>query len=143
MDFSNISPFISHSVGETEEFGARFAKLLSPGSVVALRGDMGMGKTQLVRGIVSAFGDANQVSSPTFAIVHQYHTNPVIYHFDMYRVFSEDDLYSTGFYEYLDGCSILLIEWSENIEDLLPDGTIFVTIDRIDDTVRKITVEMR
>ena len=136
MDFSDLFPFHSHGIAETEELGARFGKRLEPGSVVALRGGMGMGKTQFVRGIVSAFGDADEVSSPTFAIVHQYHTTPVICHFDMYRITSEEDLYSTGFYEYLEGGGILLIEWSENVSEYLPSDTLTIEIEYAGETER-------
>ncbi len=115
---------------EQETAAAAYAicKRLPPGSVVAFTGGMGMGKTAFVRGALKAFGNDAFVSSPTFALVHDYGGDPPVYHFDMYRVQGEDDLYSTGFFDYLDGRSILFIEWSENIAGALPPDTVFVHI---------------
>ena len=132
--------FYSSSVEQTEQFALKFAQKLKSGDVVAFTGGLGMGKTAFVRGALQAFGDCD-VSSPTFAIVNHYRCTPDIYHFDMYRVKGEDDLYSTGFYDYLDAGGILFIEWSENIRELLPDDTIYVHIEPWDDGGRKITVE--
>ena len=120
--------YLSHSPEETMKIAARFAQKLRPGDVVAYRGGMGAGKTAFTRGVVSAFGDPDQVSSPTFALVHEYATQPVIWHFDMYRVENFDDLYSTGFFDYLEQDGILLIEWSENVEGALPEDTVRVAI---------------
>ena len=142
MDFSDLFPFHSHGIAETEELGARFGKRLEPGSVVALRGGMGMGKTQFVRGIVSAFGDADEVSSPTFAIVHQYHTTPVICHFDMYRIEDEDSLDSIGFYDYERRGGFIVTEWSENIIDSLPERYLRVDLEKLSETERRISVSL-
>jgi tRNA threonylcarbamoyladenosine biosynthesis protein TsaE len=98
------------------------AKELTSGSVVALSGGMGMGKTQLVRGRARGLGLDAEVSSPTFAVVHDYGGNPPLIHFDMYRISGWDDLYSTGFFDYLEAGAILVIEWSENIEYALPSS---------------------
>lgn len=126
-----MEKFISHSTAETEAFAAEFAESLKPGSLVAYEGPMGAGKTAFTRGIVKGLGGGDVVSSPTFALVNEYET-PLcpVYHFDMYRVSSWDDLYSTGFFDYLDNGSILLIEWSENISGALPDNTVYVTIEK-------------
>lgn len=121
--------FISHSVKETEAIAANLASELSPNTVVAYKGSMGMGKTAFTRGILSGLGADDIVSSPTFALVNEYSTPKfTVYHFDMYRVTTWDDLYSTGFFDYLDSGAVLLIEWSENIEGALPEGTVAVSI---------------
>lgn len=103
---------------------------ISPGTAVAFSGGMGMGKTAFVRGALKAYGNTSFVCSPTFALVHDYGGNPHIYHFDMYRISGLDDLYSTGFFDYLDGESILFIEWSENIREYLPENTVYIDIER-------------
>jgi len=122
---------ISRSEKDTLDIAADFAKTLRPGDFVALFGGLGMGKTVFVRGLAVGLGlNADQVSSPTFSLVNEYraHSAPRLYHFDMYRVVGEDDLHSTGFYDYLDGESVLAIEWSENILHALPDKAITITI---------------
>ena len=110
--------------------GAEVAKLLRPGDTVALRGELGAGKTVFVRGAAAALGCREQVTSPTFAIVNQYLGRVPVFHFDMYRIEGEGDLYSTGYYDYLDGRSVLFIEWSENIAFALPEDTITVSIEK-------------
>lgn len=133
-----IDMFRSESVAMTEEYGRLLAKELKSGSVVAFFGDMGMGKTQMVRGIANGLGLNAEVSSPTFALVHDYGGNPPLIHFDMYRVTGWEDLYSTGYFDYLDAGCILVIEWSENIAAALPEDAIRIHIRREDDTVRVI-----
>ena len=120
---------ISNSAEETEKIGERLAAALGGTEVIALFGGLGMGKTAFTRGIARGLGVAEGVSSPTFALVNEYRGRCGIYHFDMYRVTSWDDLYSTGFYDYL-GSGVMIIEWSENIEGALPDDAICVTISR-------------
>lgn len=132
--------FTSHSVSQTEEIAKDLASHLLPGDVVAFIGGMGMGKTQFTRGIVSFFGDGTAVSSPTFSIMNYYNTTPPIYHFDMYRITSEEDLYSTGFYDYLDMNGIVVIEWSENISEYLPDNTIYISIEASGENDRVFTI---
>ena len=120
---------ITHSPQETEHFGEQLGKRLIGNEVLALRGGMGMGKTALVRGIARGVGSKSEVSSPTFALVHEYTDGKIpLYHFDMYRVASWDDLYSTGFFDYLE-TGVLVIEWSENIEEALPPQTVFITLE--------------
>lgn len=121
--------FLSASPGETEQIGERIAARLKEGSVVALFGGMGMGKTALTRGIARGLGvGENAVSSPTFALVHEYRGKIPLFHFDMYRVTGWDDLFSTGFFDYLDAGGVLVIEWSENIEAALPQDAVRVTL---------------
>ena len=133
--------FQSNSVAMTEEYGKNLASELKSGSVVAFFGGMGMGKTAMVRGIAAGLGLNTEISSPTFALVHDYGGTPPLVHFDMYRVTSWDDLYSTGFFDYLDAGAILVVEWSENIENALPDDAIRLHIQRIDDNTRLIERE--
>lgn len=131
---------ITASAAETEAFAKDFATRLKPGDVIALFGGMGMGKTTFVRGLAKFFGCEDEVSSPTFSLVHEYAASPRIYHFDMYRVESYDDLYSTGFFDYLGAGGIMIIEWSENIIDELPDYAVRVNLGRLGDDTRRITI---
>lgn len=121
-----MKTFFSESENNTSLIAAEFATELRGGDVVAFRGGMGMGKTVFVRSCVKALGVDADVSSPTFSIVNDYGGDINIYHFDMYRVESWDSLYSTGFFDYMNERSILFIEWSENIENVLPENTIYV-----------------
>ena len=119
-----MSQFISTSAEETEQFACRLAQSLKGGEVIAMYGGMGMGKTAFTRGLARGLGIASGVSSPTFALVHEYQGRLTVYHFDMFRVTDWDDLYSTGFFDYLDTDAVLVIEWSENIEQALPKDCI-------------------
>lgn len=119
---------LTESPAETEALGEKLAERLKPGSVVALYGPMGAGKTALTRGLARGLGITEGVSSPTFALVHEYEGRLPIYHFDMYRVESWDDLYSTGFFDYLDANGVVIVEWSENIENAIPEGAIRVSL---------------
>ena len=133
--------FRSESVAMTEEYGRRLAQDLHSGSVVAFFGGMGMGKTAMVRGIAAGLGLNAEVSSPTFALVHDYGGQPPLVHFDMYRVSGWEDLYSTGYFDYLDEGCILVVEWSENIASALPEEAIRIRIQQESDTVRLIERE--
>ena len=119
----------SFSYEETLDIGVKLASGLKGNEVIALFGGLGMGKTALTTGIAKGFGAENCVSSPTFAIVNEYHGKAAIYHFDMYRVNTWDDLYSTGFFDYL-GNGVIIIEWSENIENALPDEYIKISLEK-------------
>ena len=137
-----MKTFITHSPQETEELAGKLAALLSPGDIIAYEGGMGMGKSAFTRGLCRGLGIAADVSSPTFSLVNEYRgENATLYHFDMFRVESFSDLYSTGFFDYLDYGGILAIEWSENIAGALPEGCIQVSLERVDDTTRKITIK--
>ena len=131
----------TRSVQETEQLASEFAKELKRGDVIAFTGGMGAGKTAFVRGVAKGLGVSGEVSSPTYAIVNEYRGNPALYHFDMYRVGSPEDLFTTGYYDYLDeGESILAVEWSENITDSLPEQTIYVNITPLSESERKIQI---
>ncbi len=129
LSYTNAPPaanecWETHSEAETEQLGAKFADRLRGGQVIAFFGGMGMGKTAFVRGLARGMGLKAEVSSPTFALVHDYGGTPPLVHFDMYRISGWDDLDTTGFFEYLDAGAILAVEWSENIENALPPDTI-------------------
>lgn len=124
-----MTKIVSNSSAQTEQIGEQLAAKLQGTEVIALFGGLGMGKTAFTRGLARGLGIIDGVSSPTFALVNEYAGKFNVYHFDMYRVQSWDDLYSTGFFDYLDN-GVLVIEWSENIEGALPDEAIRVTISR-------------
>ncbi len=128
---------ITHGVEETEQLGASLALLISTDHTlphyVALYGDLGVGKTAFVRGFTSHISPASAVRSPTFALVNEYRAKPLsVFHFDMYRITDEDDLYSIGYYDYLNRPGICLVEWSENIPYAIPEQYIRVMIEKID-----------
>ncbi len=121
----------SHSVKDTEEIGKRIASILKGDEIIALFGDLGAGKTAFTRGLCEELG-IDEVHSPTFAIVNEYSGRFVVYHFDMYRIHTEDELYSTGYYDYLQS-GIIVIEWSENIESELDESAVRIKISKTDD----------
>ena len=132
---------VTHSVTETEMLGCRLAARCTAGTVVAFFGGLGMGKTAFVRGMAKQLCPAAEVSSPTFALVHDYGGQPPLVHFDMYRISGWEDLDTTGFFEYLDAGAILAVEWSENIEEALPADAVRVTFERLSETERAVTIE--
>lgn len=123
------------SVGETEDSGKRLAALLEEKEIkrafIAMRGEMGVGKTAFTRGFAAHFG-IKSVKSPTYTIVNEYRGRVRIFHFDLYRIEGEEDLYSTGYEDYVNSDGYCIAEWSENAEELLPPDSIFVTISRTD-----------
>lgn len=128
-----MANYITHNVAETEKTGYLLGNTVKDGSVVAMFGDLGAGKTAFTRGFAKGMGIESDVSSPTFALVNEYRgKSRTLYHFDMYRISGWDDLYSTGYFDYLDTGDCLIIEWSENIEAVLPDDCIRVTITKTD-----------
>ena len=136
-----MESYISHSENETAEIAKKFAESLKAGDVVAYSGGLGAGKTTFTRYLCEALGCKDDVSSPTFALVHCYRAKFPVYHFDMYRINSFDDLYSTGFFDYLDNGGIILIEWSENVLEFLPENMIRIDISRISDCERQINIK--
>lgn len=134
--------FYSDSAADTESVAEKLGATLKSGAVIAYFGGLGMGKTAFTRGLARGMGITADVSSPTFAIVNDYGGNPPLVHFDMYKVDSWDDLYSSGFLDYLDMGAVLAVEWSENIENALPDDTIRVIIEQGEkENQRIITIE--
>ncbi|MCI9330622.1 MAG: tRNA (adenosine(37)-N6)-threonylcarbamoyltransferase complex ATPase subunit type 1 TsaE [Oscillibacter sp.] len=136
--------YISHSELETETLGCRLAAVLAPGAVVAYRGDLGMGKTAFTRGLARGLGYEGRVTSPTFNIVNEYEgTGLPLFHFDMYRLEDAGDLFDIGWEDYLDRGGVCAVEWSERVEEALPEDAVSVTIARRpeDENWRTITVE--
>ena len=133
--------YISNSPQETEAIGFALGQILNAGSIVAYRGDLGAGKTAFTRGLARGLGYADAVTSPTYTIVNEYLGGRLaLFHFDMYRLHSSDDLWGIGWDDYLDRNGVCAVEWSENVADAMEDA-VFVTIEKIGDESRRITIE--
>ena len=133
--------FITNSPAETEAIGAALGKVLAPGTVLAYRGDLGAGKTAFTRGLARGLGYPDSVTSPTYTIVNEYLGGRLpLFHFDMYRLRSADDLWGIGWDDYLDRNGVCAVEWSENVEDAMEDA-IYVTIEKTGENSRRITIE--
>ena len=122
--------FVSHSAEETERFGEALAQELRAGDVLAFTGSLGMGKTAFTRGLARGLGCRGRVTSPTFTIVNEYEGKTPLFHFDMYRLGSSDELFDIGWDDYLARGGVCAVEWSERVSDALPGDTIFVDIAR-------------
>ena len=133
--------FITTSESETEALGEKLAAALPGGSVVALYGDLGAGKTAFVRGMARGLGLTARVSSPTFTIVNEYPGPRELIHFDMYRIGSADELFDIGWEDYLARGAVCAVEWSENVEDAFFGDEVRVRIEKLSDRERRITVE--
>ena len=131
----------TYSTSETEKAGEEIATWITGPVVIAMFGGLGMGKTAITRGIVRGLGIEAEVASPTFSLVNVYGERPMVAHFDMYRITSWEDLDSAGFFDYIGAGAVLLVEWSENIENALPADAWRLTFERIDDTTRHIVLE--
>lgn len=144
-----MTEIITNSPEETVAAAEKLAGMLRPGDMIAFRGGLGAGKTTFTRGLALGLGLGDCVSSPTFALVNEYRNmkdraGMTLYHFDMYRITTEEGLESTGFFDYDFENNIAVIEWSENIEDFLPKHTIFISIapeGSPEDPARRITIE--
>lgn len=128
---------VSKSTADTERIGEKVASCLNGTEMIALFGDLGAGKTAFTRGLCRGLGIDDGVSSPTFAIVNVYRGRFPVYHFDMYRIGSVDDLFATGFYDYLD-TGVIVIEWSENIESELQDDAVRIRITKTENDDERI-----
>ena len=124
--FTDLLPLETTAPEATRSFGAKLAECLGPGDVVALYGDLGTGKTQLVKGICAGLGfDAQEVRSPTFTLLHEYATEHLpVYHFDAYRIRRPDEFFELGYEEYFYDEGLCLVEWPARVETLLPPGTL-------------------
>jgi len=133
--------YITNSPQETEKIGETLGKILPPGTVLAYRGDLGAGKTAFTRGLARGLGYNDPVTSPTYTIVNEYLGGRVpLFHFDMYRLTSADDLFDIGWDDYLDRGGICAVEWSENVWDAMEDP-ITVTIEKLGADSRRITIQ--
>lgn len=133
---------VTHSPEETIKAAEKLGGLLRAGDMIAYKGGLGAGKTTFTRGLAIGLGLGDNVTSPTFALVNEYRGERLtLYHFDMYRIESEDDLESTGFYDYPFEENVAAVEWSENIAEFLPENTIYITINRINELEREIIIE--
>ena len=132
----------SNTPEETMNAGYEFAKMLKPGDIVALNGDLGMGKTVFVKGICSYFRVKDYVVSPSYTLLNVYSGETDIYHFDIYRLETEDDLFNIGYYEYENAGGIVIVEWAEMLPEVFEKDNVFqVLIEREGDSGRKITVK--
>ncbi len=133
--------YITNSPAETEAIGAELAKNLTPGTVIAYTGDLGAGKTAFNRGLARGLGCTDLVTSPTYTIVNEYLTGRLpLFHFDMYRLASSDDLWDIGWEDYLDRGGVCAVEWSENVADAMEDA-ILVNIEKTGEESRRISIE--
>ena len=133
--------YITNSPDETEALGAALGRILPSGTVIAYRGDLGAGKTAFTRGLAKGLGYRDMVTSPTYTIVNEYLGGRLpLFHFDMYRLGSAEDLWDIGWDDYLDRGGICAVEWSENVAEAMEDP-VTVTIEKLGDTSRRITVE--
>lgn len=136
-----MKKYLSFSPEETQKIAYELAQELGGGDVVAFRGDLGMGKTCFTKGLAKGLGYEGDVTSPTFALINEYIGGKYnLYHFDMYRISSWDELYSSGFFEYIEEGGIIAAEWSENIENALPESTVYVEIKALGENEREITI---
>ena len=132
--------FITNSPVETEKVGEALGKVLKPGSILAYEGDLGAGKTAFTRGLARGLGAYEQVTSPTYTIVNEYLSGRMpLFHFDMYRLASSDDLWDIGWEDYLERGGVCAVEWSENVADAM-EGAITVCIQKTGEDSRKITI---
>ena len=132
--------YITNSPEETEALGERLAQTLTPGTVLAYRGDLGAGKTAFTRGLARGLGYKEPVTSPTYTIVNEYLGGRLpLFHFDMYRLSSEEDLWDIGWEDYLERGGVCAVEWSENVAAALT-GAMLVSIEKTGESARKITI---
>ena len=133
--------FITNSPEQTEAVGAALGSKLSPGTVIAYQGDLGAGKTAFTRGVACGLGAKESVTSPTYTIVNEYLSGKYpLFHFDMYRLASSEDLFDIGWEDYLERGGVCAVEWSENVADAMEDA-IIVTIEKLGEDSRRIIIE--
>lgn len=136
-----MASFITNSPRETEEVAEKLAHALKGGEIIAFEGPMGMGKTCFTRGLAKGLGFNGQVNSPTFALVNEYVGGRLpLFHFDMYRIENWEDLYSCGYFDYLQKGGVLAVEWSENIKNALEENVITVVINNLGEQTREIII---
>lgn len=132
---------VTDSEASTIKLGENIGKVLEPGDIISLTGDLGAGKTQLTKGIAAGLGVVDYVTSPTFIIVNEYEGRIPLYHFDVYRINDIQEMYEIGFDEYLFGKGVCVIEWGDIVSDLLPEKIIRINMKKVDDNIREISIE--
>lgn len=133
--------YITTSPEETEQLGEKLAQKLRPGTVIAFRGDLGAGKTAFTRGLARGLGAGDRVTSPTYTIVNEYLSGRMpLFHFDMYRLESEDDLFDIGWEDYLERGGVCAVEWSENVAEAMEDA-VMISMEKTGEDSRRITIE--
>ncbi len=121
---------IIHNESDTKRFGLELAEKLKPGDVIALIGDLGTGKTTLTKSIAEGLGITEMITSPTFTIVQEYHEGRLpLYHFDVYRICELEEMYELGYEEYFFGRGVCIVEWADQIVDLIPENSIIIQIE--------------
>lgn len=137
-----MKKYISNGADETTKIGFSIGRLLRPGDVVGLYGELGAGKTTIIKGIAGALGiDAREITSASFTMISEYDTTPPFSHIDLYRIENENELSELGLWEYIGGDSISAIEWAEKAATMLPEEMIRVTLVYTGENTREITIE--
>ena len=133
--------YMTNAPEETEALGEKLGKLLRPGTVLAYLGDLGAGKTAFTRGLARGLGCTDTVTSPTYTIVNEYVSGRIpLFHFDMYRLRSSDDLWDIGWEDYLERGGVCAVEWSENVADAM-ENAVTVNLEKLGENTRRITIE--
>ena len=137
-----MATFISNNPAETEEIGQRFAKELNAGSVLALQGELGSGKTQFTKGLVAALGSSIPVTSPTFTIIHEYPGGCLpVYHFDFFRLVDQESVARLGLDDYLFGDGISVIEWADRFPEFIPEQARWILFEIKSENARTISTK--
>ncbi|WP_026486903.1 tRNA (adenosine(37)-N6)-threonylcarbamoyltransferase complex ATPase subunit type 1 TsaE [Caldanaerobius polysaccharolyticus] len=132
--------YLSKGLEDTYGFGYRLSNALSKGDIVCLTGQLGAGKTSMVKGIAKGLGVEEDVTSPTFTIVNEYYGRLPLYHFDVYRISMPEEMYEIGFEEYIYGEGVCVIEWADLIKDIIPQGSIWIDIRYLEEDERTIEI---
>ena len=134
-----MATFISNSPGETEQFGRDFARKIDKGTVIGLKGELGTGKTQFVKGLAAGLGSAAEVTSPTFTLIHEYPGGRLpIYHFDFFRISDRESAAQLGLEDYFFGEGASIIEWADKFAELIPEAAIWISFETKSETQRAI-----
>ncbi len=121
----------TYSERDTEKLGEKIGSLVSPGMIILLKGDLGVGKTVLTRGIARGLNIMEPITSPTYTLIHQYYGRLPLYHFDIYRIGDAEEMYDLDFEEFFYGDGVTVVEWPDRMEDLRPEEYLMISIERI------------
>jgi tRNA threonylcarbamoyladenosine biosynthesis protein TsaE len=137
-----VAIFISNSPGDTEKFGRDFAGKVEPGTVIGLKGELGTGKTQLVKGLAAGLGCTSEVTSPTFTIIHEYAGCRLpVYHLDFFRIDNRASAEQLGLEDFLFGEGVCVIEWADKFPELIPEHAIWIVFEATSEQQRRITYQ--